>query len=231
MSLTPILILHIGAGSVAILCGAIAVSVAKGARLHRVFGTLFVAAMLVMAVCGVALTGLWPQGTGVFLPLKASAAVGVFAAYLVATGWMTVRRKTRQTGAFEIGACLVALGVAAALALLGLQAMGSPTGLLEGAPPAPYFIFASLATFTALLDLKVILQGGLSGVSRIARHLWRMCFAFFFAASFFFIGQQKVMPAVLHRSPVLLALGLAPLAVMLFWLIRVRVGRQPPGNM
>ncbi len=57
-----------------------------------------------------------------------------------------------------------------------------------------YYVFCALALFFAALDFKVILQGGISGAARIARHLWRMCFALFFAAGSFFLGQQKVMP-------------------------------------
>ena len=47
-------------------------------------------------------------------------------------------------------------------------------------------------------------------------------FALFFAAGSFFIGQQKVMPLWMQGSPVLYVLGLAPLAFLIFWLIRVR---------
>ena len=52
-----------------------------------------------------------------------------------------------------------------------------------------------------------------------------MCFALFFAASFFFLGQQKVMPVFMHGSSILIVLALAPLAVMIFWLVRVRYTR------
>ena len=49
----------------------------------------------------------------------------------------------------------------------------------------------------------------------------------FFAAAFFFLGQQKVMPRSLHGSPLLTALATAPLAVMIFWLVRVRWTNRP----
>jgi len=51
--------------------------------------------------------------------------------------------------------------------------------------------------------------------------LWRMCFALFFATGSFFIGQQKVMPAFMHGSPILVAFGIAPLVLMFFWLWRI----------
>ena len=43
-------ILHVAAGTVALLAGIIAMSSRKGARVHRVTGTLFCASMLGMAV-------------------------------------------------------------------------------------------------------------------------------------------------------------------------------------
>jgi hypothetical protein len=49
-----------------------------------------------------------------------------------------------------------------------------------------------------------------------------MCLALFFAAFFFFLGRQKVMSVYMHGSPLLLALGIAPLLLMIIWLVRVR---------
>jgi hypothetical protein len=212
---SPLLVVHVGAGSLAIVSGAGALCVRKGERLHRAFGTVFFASMLLMSALGTYLAILMPQ--------RASVAVGTFTFYLVATAWMTVRRPAGTVGAFEPVAMLVAFAAATALLLMGLQAGHSPTGLLDGAPPVRYYVFAFLAAFAAALDLKVILKGGISGIPRIARHLWRMCFALFFASSFFFLGQQKVMPLWMRGSPLLFVPALAPLLVMVFWLIRVRL--------
>lgn len=60
---------------------------------------------------------------------------------------------------------------------------------------------------------------------RLSRHLWRMCFALFVATGSFFIGQQDVMPAVVRGSPFLFVLGFAPLGIMLFWLVRIRLAK------
>ena len=55
----------------------------------------------------------------------------------------------------------------------------------------------------------------------IARHLWRMCFALFFASSNFFLGQQKVMPASIRGSKFLYVPEIIVLGLMIFWLLRV----------
>jgi hypothetical protein len=115
-----------------------------------------------------------------------------------------------------------AFATAGLLLYWGVLAATSAKGTFQGYGAALYFVFGSFATLFGALDLKVILRGGVSGVARIARHLWRMCFALFFAAASFFLGQQKVMPAFMHGSPLLFIPALAPLALMIFWLVRVR---------
>jgi hypothetical protein len=217
----PILILHIGAGTLGILSGYAAVSVTKGEKLHRVFGTVFFLAMLTVSTLAVHLALFVPPTGPGSAPPTASVPVAILTFYLVATGWMTVRRKNRGAGPFENGALVVAFVVAVAMLIFGLQSAGNPADRLHGFP-ARYYTFASFAAFAAIMDLKVILKGGISGAARIARHLWRMCFAFFFATSFFFLGQQRIMPAFLHGWPLLVP-ALAPLVVMIFWLVRVRL--------
>jgi hypothetical protein len=70
-------------------------------------------------------------------------------------------------------------------------------------------------------DRRMIRAGGLQGTRRLARHLWRTCFALFIASIAFYTGQGRV-PEVI-RSPALLAAGvLLPLLAMLYWLWRVR---------
>jgi len=207
------LALHIGGGSIAILSGYGAVSVRKGSPLHMRLGKAFAIAMLFMAVMGTVLS----------IPIhqRGNIGGGVLAGYLVITGWMTVKREAGTIGTFEKFAALVPVGVSALFLLWGIQATMNG-GKLDGYRSPLYYTFAFAAAIFALLDLRTILRGGISGVQRIARHLWRMCFALFFAAASFFLGQQKVMPKFLHGSPILVGLALAPLAIMIFWLARVR---------
>jgi uncharacterized membrane protein len=218
MTISPILIIHVGAGSIGIVSGAAALAVSKGGRLHRAFGTVFLASMLVMSAMGAYLAAVVPQ--------RGTVLVGLFTFYFVATAWMTVKSKRRGTGWFDVGALLVALSAAVTGLIWGFKALHSPAGALDGIPPAPYLIFAAFAAFAASLDLKVILCGGVSGASRISRHLWRMCTALLFAAAFFFIGQQKVMPAYMHGSPFLWLPEIAVLGLMIYWLFRVRLAKR-----
>jgi hypothetical protein len=69
----------------------------------------------------------------------------------------------------------------------------------------------------------MILRGGLSGSARIARHLWRVSAALTIASGSFFLGQQRIMPASMRGSSWLFVPVIAPLLLMVFWLIRVRL--------
>ena len=115
------------------------------------------------------------------------------------------------------------LGVVAAGAIFILMAMNSPTGKIGNTPPQTFYLFALVGAIAAVGDLKMILRGGLSGSARIARHLWRMSAALTIASGSFFLGQQGIMPASMRGSPWLFVPVIAPLLLMIFWLIRVRL--------
>ena len=129
-----------------------------------------------------------------------------------------------------LGAMLVSLAVGLTSVAFGLDAFASPGGEREF-PPAPYFIFGSVALLAGVSDLRMIRTGGFRGARRLARHLWRMCVALLIAAISFFGGQADTIPEPL-RIPALLALP-APtvLLVMLYYLWRVRIRRTYRGNL
>jgi uncharacterized membrane protein len=209
-------VLHISGGTVGILSGGAAAVVRKGERLHRLFGTIFVASMLTMAGAAIFVALVIPQQPNVL--------AGLFAFYLVASAWITVKRKEGTVGRLERGAALFACAATLTALMFGAQALSDPKSPLSASTPSPmvFFIFAFISALAATLDFRVIRQGGLTGAPRIARHVWRMCLGLFIATGSFFLGQQKVMPVWMRGSPVLLALGFAPLVLLVFWLIKIR---------
>lgn len=75
----------------------------------------------------------------------------------------------------------------------------------------------------------MLIARGLQGTKRLARHLWRMCFAMFIATGSFFLGQMQVFPKAI-RNPALLSIPvIASLLIMFFWLWRVRIRRMYKG--
>lgn len=210
----PTVIVHIAAGGMGLLSGAAALAFRKGDGLHRAAGTVFFVAMLIMSAIGAGMAALKPDRITTF--------VGIITFYLVATSWVTVRRPPGEIGRFETGGFFVALGIMAADLIFGWQGLTSPHGRIDGAPYQTAFVFAAVAAIAAVSDLTVIRRLGVSGAPRIARHLWRMCVALLIAALSFFLGQQKVMPPSIRGSPILFMPVLAPLVLMVFWLLRVR---------
>jgi uncharacterized membrane protein len=207
-------IFHVAAGSSALLAGAAALTVAKGGRLHAKAGTIFFAAMLAMAGSGAAIAASISE--------RGTAVVGIFTCYLVATSWVTARRREGRAGGFERASLAVALACAAAMLTFGLVAANSATGKFDSLPAAAHYPFAFLAALAAGLDLNFILRGRLERHQRIARHLWRMCAALAIAAFSFFLGQQDEFPAAWRGLAIWFAPPLAVLATMVFWLVRVR---------
>jgi hypothetical protein len=101
--------------------------------------------------------------------------------------------------------------------------VNSPDGRFALFPAAMYFIFAGFAALGTTLDVRMIARGGLIGAARTTRHLWRMCMAFFMATGSFFFGQPKFVPTIFRQLGLVPVLGLLPLALLIYWLMRVRV--------
>lgn len=216
------LAVHILLGIVGLLSGYIALYAAKGATLHRKSGRLFVYAMLPMAFLGLLIAAVRGVAPALNIP------VALLTAYLVATALTTVRPPAAGAGRFHLGGLLLALTVGLTFMTFGLQAVANG-GTRNGMPAFPFFMFGVVALLASAGDLRVMRSGPLQGPSRLARHLWRMCFALFIAALSFFIGQAKVLPQAI-RIPGLLALPvLAVLVTMFFWLWRVRRRRTLRG--
>jgi uncharacterized membrane protein len=93
---------HIVAGGLAIVLGALALFASKGATLHRRSGLLFVYAMLTMGISGSVLA-LRQSLT------NANVLGGFMSAYFVITALTTVRPVSGWTRRLESGAMVVAL--------------------------------------------------------------------------------------------------------------------------
>jgi len=213
-SLIPI---HVAAGAFALIAGGAALSLRKGGRLHARTGSWFFAAMLAMTGFGTVIA--------LSMPERGTATVGILCCYLVTTSWLAATRRDGIAGRAELAGLGVALACAASFLTIGLIGLAEPDGRLDLLPAPVHFPFAALAALAAALDLNFILRRELSGLQRIARHLWRMCAALLIAAFSFFLGQQRNMPEFMQGSPLLYLPPLAVLAAMIFWIFWVRFTR------
>ncbi len=220
MAHSLLLFVHICGGTLGLLSGAVAMSFRKGSRGHRTAGGVFFISMLCMASTGTFMAVVNSEFSNVL--------GGVLVMYMVATAWATVRRTEGRTGIFDLVACLFVCAVATAMLTWGVQAAAGPSGTKNGLPAAMYFVFGSIATIAALGDIRMLARGGILGVNRIARHLWRMCFALFAASASIFLARPRLFPAALSRIHVLQVLGILPLLLLIFWLCRVYLSNRAP---
>jgi uncharacterized membrane protein len=215
-------VLHIGGGATALVSGTVAVFARKGGLLHRRAGTVFVASMFVMAAFAVYLAVAMPdQLVNVF--------IGTFAAYLVATAWMTVRRTEGARSPSDKIALFVSLCLCAPFAILSFQLATGLAPLFKSAVAFEGPVLVAIYSFTLVLilaaigDARVVLAGGLSGAPRIARHLWRMCLGLTLATgSAFTNGFARFLPGPYHVPPIFFFPQFLPLLLLVFWMIRVR---------
>ena len=218
---TALLMLHICGAIVGLLSGFMAMTFRKGSGLHGAAGTVFFVSMLSMSAAGAYMAAFIKPNNGNVMG-------GVLTFYLVATGWMAARRRERKVSIFDLSALLIALAVAGAGMTWGFQAANSPTGLKDGYPPFLYFIFGSIALLFAASDVRMIVRGGVSGVNRIARHLWRMCLALLFATLSFYPARAHLFPRWLNETKLLYVPHVLVAGAMLFWLFRVSVRKRVP---
>ena len=214
--------IHIVAGMLAIVLGAVALSVKKGGTIHRRSGMLFVYAMIVMGVTA-----------SILEFLRSAAATNVVAAllsmYFVGTALTTVRPASRWTRVINAAALTVAVGLAFVAIVGGVKGVNSP-GLSPGGVPfrtigVMSFFLATVLLLAAAGDVRIMRFGVLRGGPRLARHLWRMCFALFIAAGTFFSIRErvaKILPEPFTTGPMRALPILLLFGAMFYWLWRVR---------
>ena len=212
---------HIAAGGLAIVLGAVALLASKGGVLHRRSGLLFVYAMVTMGFSGSILA----LRHSLF---NANVLGGFMSAYFVITALTTVRPVSAWTRRLDVAALMVALALTVIDIVLGFTALGNPRRTLDGVPFFMLFFLATITGLAAAGDVRVMWSGARRGGARLRRHLWRMCFALFIAAGSFFSIRSRVariLPGPL-TTPGMRALPvLLVFVAMFYWLWRVR-GRR-----
>jgi len=212
MNLT-LLPIHIIAGVMGLVSGTVALSASKGGKLHRKSGMIFVYSMLVMSSMGALMAAMKPE--------RISIIAGMLTFYLVATALLTVRRRAEELRWMGVCAMVVALAISLLSITFGVAGLNSLTGNLDRLPPTLGFIFGGVALLAALGDARMLLSRSLPWTQRIARHLWRMCFALWIAAGSFFLGQSDQFPEALRIMPLLCTPVLLVMLLMIYWLARV----------
>ena len=206
-------VIHILAGLLSLLSGALAFSAAKGSPLHRNSGRVFALAMLVMSGSAV-IIATWLR------PNLGNIVAGLLTMYLVASGVSTLRPPQRHAAGIGAGLMLLAGIVGSVTLVLAYAATQRPSGTIDSVPAAPLFLFGVVGLVGAGLDLRLLRAGSIGGKHRIARHLWRMGFAMWIATTSAFVGQAKHFPEPLRQWPLLVTPTLLVTGFTLYWLIK-----------
>ncbi len=217
MSSSPVLALHIVSGTLGVLTGVAALALRKGSRWHVRAGGVFVVAMLSLALTGI--------GMAIVKAQPGNILGGSLTAYLVSTAWWTARHREVRIGIFDWAAVLIGSTIAATALTLAVEAARSPSGTVYDYSPGPYIFLGSVGLLASLGDVRLLVRCALSGRQRLARHLWRMCFALFIGTSSIFLARPYLFPAFMSTTGILYVLTFFPLALMIFWLFRVRLAK------
>lgn len=213
---------HITAGGLAIVFGTVALAARKGGWTHRKIGLAFVYAMVVMGITGAIMA--FRRS-----PTDGNVTAGLMTAYFVVTALTAVRPVSLQSKWLNISALTVAAVLAIRFFFGGVIALQSPRLVLDGVPFFMWFFLGTVLTLSALGDVRVMRSGALTGRPRLARHLWRMCFALFIAVgSFFSIGSRVavILPHFIAASLWRMLPIPAVFVTMFYWLWRIR-GKRP----
>ena len=220
----PLLVLafHIATGIIALAAGFVAVAARKGGTWHRRGGTAFTCAMIATGIAIVALSAYEGKSPG----------GGLLVIYLVATAWSTVQPAAQASRRVDIVLMTLAFVLAGAGYLRAFAVIDTPADAADGVPTGAIFVSATIMLLAAIGDAKMVRAGGYRGAQRLVRHLWRMCVALFIATGSFFIGQMGFFPERVRIVPLLVALGVSPLVVLIYWMVRMRADSRanPPAS-
>ena len=156
-----LLILHIGAGSLALLTAAIAVFTPKGQKWHVLSGRVYAIAMTLVFLTAVPLSVL---GADILLLL-----IAFFSFYLVFAGWRFARNRRGAPHAVD--------WTATAIMLTTGLGMGLYAGVLAGSGDSQWVtmaVFAAIAVALGVADGLYHRLRRATGGRRVSRHLTNM---------------------------------------------------------
>jgi len=203
-------LVHVGAAGIGLIAGGIAVSIRKGSGAHKRLGYVFVATMIIMAIPA----GLVSYQAGRPFDVLSS----LLTCYFVLSGMLAFRPNQKKATT-----ALMCLGVLCVTGYLAVE-IGSKLFDVRGtdAPIGAGYVFATILALAVRGDVKQLTQP-LSGRQATVRHLWRMCFGLFMATANLFGVRPHLFPEWMQSSGLLVLLAIAPLLVMAYWRVRLRV--------
>src|SRR6266478_4182503 len=152
MAYSPILVVHICAGSLGLLSGTAAMVFRKGSPRHVLAGKVFVVSMLTLAAAAVYLAILKHQTPNVV--------AGFLTFYLIGTAWLTARRRDGETSRLDWVVLLIPLAIGIVNWVNGLKIVRSGGSSQDGVPVGMMLFMGSVCLIAAAGDVRMLVRGG-----------------------------------------------------------------------
>jgi len=197
------LLVHIIAGSTAMLCGALALLSVKGGRVHRRAGTVFLVVMILIGLSTIVLTFIRPNLFLLFL--------GLFGLYLVIWGRLALTRKRLAPGQPGPRSHLLPT------LLFGLSSLAFLAVALRNGAPI-FVVFVGLALLLVRGHLGRLRHGGEHRLHWLADHVFGFSIAYI--AGLTAVLVVNTTPHLPPTLPLLFLVWLGPTAVGVPMVIR-----------
>ncbi|MCB0274979.1 MAG: DUF2306 domain-containing protein [Calditrichaeota bacterium] len=173
---------HAGSGGLALLSGAVALTVAKGGALHKKSGKVFFYAMLTSAALALSLA-LMPNHYNPFL-----FSIGIFSAYFLISGFRSLRLKRKDPS------LLIDRLISGIIIITGMGMILLPV-FLTGRIKVVLTVFGTAGLVFGIRDLQLFKQPAHLRKSWLKLHLGKMTGGYISATTAFFVVND-ILPGI-----------------------------------
>ncbi|MBU2883191.1 DUF2306 domain-containing protein [Psychrosphaera sp. B3R10] len=215
MFLSFFLVFHICAGAIALLAGYSVIVAKKGQMAHKYLGRVYVVAMLALGLTGTYIA--------IIREIPLSMLNGLVLCYFVLSSINTIWQAPKQTNAYDKLLFTFVILITIGFGWYSYLITQLESKELGGFGIEAYLVFGSVMVLCCFGDCRFLIRGGLSGNSRLVRHLWRMFFPLLMSTAAFFLGQAKHLPESIQRIELLLLPVVLVVLTTIYWITKMQL--------
>lgn len=182
--LQTLIIIHAALGTIALICGSIALIAKKGLRLHKRAGKVFVVAMGLSIVLSI-IIAVAPGHTNIFL-----LSIGIFSLYFLVIGYRALRYKVQQTSTS------IDIMVSRLMWLISLAMIIVPL-IVDGNILIVSSVFGAFGIWIAQRNINVLKNSEKVYANWLQMHLGNITGAFIASVTAFLVVND-VLPSMLN---------------------------------
>lgn len=206
---------HICAGAIALLAGYSVIVAKKGQMAHKYLGRVYVLAMLALGLTGTYIA--------IIREIPLSMLNGLVLCYFVLSSINTIWQAPKQTNAYDKLLFTFVILITIGFGWYSYLITQIESKELGGFGIEAYIVFGSVMVLCCFGDCRFLIRGGLSGNSRLVRHLWRMFFPLLMSTAAFFLGQAKHLPESVQRIELLLLPVVLVVLTTIYWITKMQL--------